>query len=141
MRVLLAKLCRGLGNKLNPSDEATALRQLHTDDNNRLNPVDSGWAVRSWLELDNTPGKSVFILPEDKDDPATETRIRLHAGMQLVIDTERLYHVMWHPGPLPRYAQITPWVSDEVLDGWISRELAPAGRGPAAERKLASARR
>jgi hypothetical protein len=126
--------------KLNPSDEATALRQLHRDDNNRLNPSGAGWVVRSWLELDNAPERSVFILREVSDDPATETRIRLHPGMQLVIDTERLYHVVWHPGPLPRYALITSWVSDDVLDRWISRELAPDLR-PVAERKLAAARR
>jgi hypothetical protein len=109
--------------KLNPSDEATALRQLHKDDNNRLNPDGAGWVVRSWLELDNAPGKSVFILREVKDDPATETRIPLHPGLQVVIDTERLYHVVWHPGPQPRYALITSWQSDQVVDGWIKREL------------------
>jgi hypothetical protein len=125
--------------KLNPSDEATAIRQLHLDDNNRLNPSGQGWVVRSWLELDNVPGTSVFILREDKEDPATETRIPLHPGMQLVIDTERLYHVVWHPGPLPRYALITSWVSDDVLDRWISRELVPE-RVPPAGRKLAAAR-
>jgi len=110
---------------LNPSDEAAALRQLHRDDNNRLNPDGTGWVVRSWLELDNTPGESVFILRVDKDDPATETRIALHPGMQLVIDTERLYHVVWHPGPRPRYALITSWESDDKLDNWIAAELAP----------------
>jgi hypothetical protein len=124
--------------KLNSSDEATAFRQLHRDDNNRLNPSGAGWVVRSWLELDNVPGRSVFILREDKDDPATETRIRLHPGMQLVIDTERLYHVVWHPGPLPRYALITSWVSDDVLDRWISRELV-AERDRAGQRTLATA--
>jgi heme-degrading monooxygenase HmoA len=44
--------------------------------------------------------------------------------MQLVIDTQRLYHVVWHPGPRPRYALITSWESDDVVDRWISRELA-----------------
>jgi hypothetical protein len=117
--------------KLNPSDEAAALGQLHLDDNNRLNPDGTGWVVRSWLELDNAPGESVFILREDKNDPATESRIPLHPGMQLVIDTERLYHVVWHPGPRPRYALITSWESDDVLDSWITAELT-------AERKLAS---
>jgi hypothetical protein len=96
--------------------------------------------VRSWLELDNQPGQSVFILREDKDDPATETRIPLHPTMQLVIDTQRLYHVVWHPGPRPRYALITSWTSDDVLDRWISRELG-AERVAAAEQKLAAARR
>jgi len=108
--------------KLNPSDEPTALRQLHLDDNNRLNPDGTGWVIRSWLELDDTPGETMFILREDKNDPATEARIRLHPGMQLVIDTERLWHVVWHPGPRPRYALITSWESDQVIDSWIERE-------------------
>jgi hypothetical protein len=105
--------------KLNPSSEAEALRQLHRDDNNRLNPEGTGWVVRSWLELDDTAGQSVFILREQKDDPASETRIRLHPGMQLVIDTERLWHVVWHPGPKPRYALITSWESSHVVDRWM----------------------
>ncbi|MGD0699635.1 MAG: hypothetical protein ABSA02_07125 [Trebonia sp.] len=105
--------------KLNPSSEAEAVRQLHRDDNNRLNPEGTGWVVRSWLELDNAADKSVFILREDKDDPRTETRIRLHPGTQLVIDTERLWHVVWHPGPSPRYALITSWESSQVVDRWI----------------------
>ncbi len=117
--------------KLNPSDEATALGQLHLDDNNRLNPDGTGWVVRSWLELDDAAGQSTFILREDKDDPATETRITLHPGMQLLIDTERLYHVVWHPGPLPRYALITSWESDDTLESWVSRERLP-------DRQLAS---
>ncbi len=112
--------------KLNPSDEATALRQLHLDDNNRLNPPGTGWVVRSWLELDDEAGKSVFILRQDKDDPATETRIRLHPGRQLLIDTERLYHVVWHPGPRPRYALITSWETSNALERWVTRELTPA---------------
>jgi len=108
--------------KLNPSDEETALRQLHTDDNNRLNPEGTGWVVRSWLELDDQPGESEFILREDKDDPSTETRIKLHPGLQVVIDSERLYHVVWHPGPRPRYALITSWESDTVIADWMRRE-------------------
>ena len=110
--------------KLNPSDEATARRQLHLDDNNRLNPEGTGWVVRSWLELDDAAGQSTFILREDKDDPATETLIRLHPGMQLLIDTERLYHVVWHPGPHPRYSLITSWETSAELERWVSRELA-----------------
>ncbi|HET9895458.1 MAG TPA: hypothetical protein VFQ44_11060 [Streptosporangiaceae bacterium] len=111
--------------KLHPSDEATALNQLHLDDNNRLNPDGTGWVVRSWLELDNTAGQSMFILREVKDDPATQTRIRLHPGMQLLIDTERLYHVVWHPGPRPRYSLITSWETDDALERWVSREQTP----------------
>src|SRR5437588_9590674 len=60
--------------ELNPSDGESALRQLHLDDNNRLNPDGEGWVVRAWLELD-APEGSEFILREDKDDPATESRI------------------------------------------------------------------
>jgi len=123
--------------KLNPSDEATALRQLHLDDNNRLNPDQTGWVIRSWLELDDTPGESVFILRENKDDPATESRIPLHPGMQLVIDTERLWHVVWHPGPRPRYALITSWETDKVVESWIKREMVPAARQAQPARKLA----
>ena len=41
------------------------------------------------------------------DDPSTESRIPLHPRRQLVIDTERLYHVVHNPGPGPRYALIT----------------------------------
>ena len=111
--------------KLNPSSEAEALRQLHRDDNNRLNPDGSAWVVRSWLELDNAAGQSVFILREDKDDPATETRIRLHPGMQLVIDTERLWHVVWHPGSKPRYALISSWESSPVIDSWMRTRSLP----------------
>ncbi len=57
--------------------------------------------VRSWLELDDAAGESTFILREDKDDPATETLIRLHPGMQLLIDTERLLPRGLAPGPAP----------------------------------------
>jgi hypothetical protein len=110
--------------KLNPSDEATALKQLHLDDNNRLNPEGTGWVVRSWLELDDAPGESMFILREVKDDPSTETRIPLHPGMQVLIDTERLYHVVWHPGPQPRYSLITSWETSHALEQWVTRELA-----------------
>jgi hypothetical protein len=116
--------------KLNPSDEATALRQLHRDDNNRLNPDGTGWVVRSWLELDDVPGQTVFILREDKADPDSEIRIRLHPGMQLVIDSQRLYHVVWHPGPRPRYALITSWESDALIDSWIKQQaVVMAGPG------------
>jgi hypothetical protein len=130
----LARYVAGIGGnfgrvrviKLNPGTEQEALRCLHRDDNNRLNPDGAGWVVRSWLELADTPGQTVFILREDKDDPATETRIRLHPGMQLVIDTERLWHVVWHAGPAPRYSLITSWESGPVIDNWIASQTEPA---------------
>ena len=111
--------------KLNPSSEQEALRHLHLDDNNRLNPDGAGWVVRSWLELADTPDQTVFILREEKDDPATETRIRLHPGTQVIIDTERLWHVVWHLGPQPRYALITSWESGPVIDNWITSQTEP----------------
>ena len=108
--------------KLNPyATEEAALRQLHLDDNNRLNPDGEGWVVRSWLELTDCPD-TWFVLRERRDDPGTETRLKLRKGMQLLIDTERLYHVVWHPGPGPRYALITSWESGDVLQGWVERE-------------------
>jgi hypothetical protein len=129
----LARYVEGVGGafgrvrviKLNPSSEQEALRNLHLDDNHRLNPDGAGWVVRSWLELADTPEQTVFILREDKDDPATETRIPLHPGMQVVIDTERLWHVVWHPGPQPRYALITSWESSPVISNWIMRGAEP----------------
>ena len=108
--------------ELNPSDEAAALRQLHLDDNNRLNPDGEGWVVRAWLELDAPPG-STFILREQKDDPTTESRIPLHPGRQLVIDTERLWHVVHNPGPQPRHALITSFESSDALQAWIDSQL------------------
>ncbi|HVC41772.1 MAG TPA: hypothetical protein VND54_07330 [Candidatus Saccharimonadales bacterium] len=113
--------------KLNPSSEADALRQLHQDDNNRLNPEGEGWVVRSWLEL-NAPEGSEFILREVRDDPATERRIPLHPRRQLVIDTERLYHVVHNPGPNPRYALITSFESGGPLDRWIASQRLEAAQ-------------
>jgi hypothetical protein len=45
--------------------------------------------------------------------------------MQLVIDTERLWHVVWHTGPRPRYALITSWESGPVIDDWIAGQSQP----------------
>ena len=111
--------------KLNPSSEEEARKQLHQDDNNRLNPDGEGWVVRAWLEL-NAPKGSTFILREDRDDPSTETRIELHPGRQIVIDTERLWHVVHNPGPGPRYSLITSFESGDALQSWIESQL-PVG--------------
>lgn len=112
--------------KLNPSDEQVAYRSMHLDDNNRLNPDGEGWVVRTWLELTDSPN-SYMILREDKDDPSTEKRISLPRNRQMVIDSERLWHVAWHPGPEPRYALITSFESSDALQNWIESQLpAPA---------------
>jgi hypothetical protein len=108
--------------KLNPSDEQQALRNMHLDDNNRLNPDGEGWVVRAWLELTNDPN-SYMVLREDKDDPSTESRISLPRGRQMVIDSERLWHVGFHPGPNPRYALISSFESGDALEQWIKSQL------------------
>jgi hypothetical protein len=111
--------------ELQPNTYADAIYNLHRDDNNRLNPEGTGWIVRAFFNLTDNPD-SVMILREDKDDPSTETRIPLPAGAQVVLDTQRLYHAVWHPGDEPRYCLITSYESGPELDEWIS------ARGPVA---------
>lgn len=109
--------------ELQPNTYADAIYNLHRDDNNRLNPEGTGWIVRAFFNLTDNPD-SVMILREEKDDPSTETRIPLPAGAQVVLDTQRLYHAVWHPGDEPRYCLITSYESGPELDAWI------AARGP-----------
>lgn len=105
--------------ELQPNTYADAIYNLHRDDNNRLNPEGTGWIVRAFFNLTDNPD-SVMILREDKDDPSTETRIPLPAGAQVVLDTQRLYHAVWHPGSEPRYCLITSYESGPELETWIS---------------------
>ena len=104
--------------ELQPNTYADALYNMHRDDNNRLNPEGTGWIVRAFFNLTDNPD-SLMILRGDKDDPATETRIPLPAGAQVVIDTQRLWHAVWHPGSEPRYCLITSYTSGPELDAWI----------------------
>ena len=104
--------------ELQPNTYADAIYNLHRDDNNRLNPEGTGWIVRAFFNLTDDE-ESVMLLREDKDDPATETRVPLPAGAQVVIDTQRLYHSVWHPGDRPRYCLITSVESGPELDEWI----------------------
>ena len=83
--------------ELQPNTYAEALYNMHRDDNNRLNPEGTGWIVRAFFNLTDNPD-SLMILREDKDDPATEIRIPLPAGAQVVIDTQRLWHAVLAPG-------------------------------------------
>lgn len=108
--------------KLNPNTYEEAVHNLHLDDNNRLNPDGEGWVVRAWLQLTDD-AESSMILREDKDDPSTETRIAMPANRQIVIDSERLWHAAWHPGPDPRYALIVSFESSNALDRWITSNL------------------
>jgi hypothetical protein len=113
--------------KLNPSkDEAEAYRNLHLDDNNRLNPDGEGWVVRTWLQLTDDPN-SFMILRENKDDPSTESRVYLPKYSQFVIDSQRLWHAAYHPGPNPRYALITSFESGPVLQRWMESQQVPVG--------------
>lgn len=105
--------------ELQPNTYADAIYNLHRDDNNRLNPDGTGWIVRSFYNLTDNPD-SVMILREDRDDPTTEVRVPLPAGAQVVIDTQRLYHAVWHPGDQPRYCLITSYESGPELGVWIS---------------------
>src|SRR6266508_2603512 len=106
--------------ELQPNTYAEAVYNLHRDDNNRLNPEGTGWVVRGFFNRTDNPD-SVMVLREDKDAPSTETRIPLPAGAQVIIDTQRLWHAVWHPGDEPRYCLITSWESGPELDSYISK--------------------
>jgi hypothetical protein len=120
--------------ELQPTTYVQAVANLHLDDNNHLNPAGSGWVVRGFFNLTDDPD-SLMILREDPADASTETRIPLAAGTQLILDTQRLWHAVWHPGPAPRYCLITSWESGPELAAYVvqhhgvarvaSRPLAP----------------
>ena len=108
--------------KLEPQDREAAIRQIHRDDNNRFNPEGEGWVVRSWVELTDNPDSYMLLMDNGADglpDPATERRVALHAGTRYVVDTQRLWHVVVHPGDAARYALITSFESGPVLESWI----------------------
>ncbi|MCH9815674.1 MAG: hypothetical protein K0U64_04365 [Actinomycetia bacterium] len=109
--------------ELQPNTYGEAIYNLHRDDNNRLNPEGTGWIVRAFFNLTDDPD-SVMILREDKDDPATETRVPLGVGTQAVIDTQRLWHAVWHPGDKPRYCLITSYTSGPELDEYLTAKNA-----------------
>jgi hypothetical protein len=104
--------------KLNPSSEEEAIRNLHRDNNNALNQSGAGWVVRIWLQLSHDP-HSLMILRENKGDLVTENRISLPRGRQIIVDSQRLYHAVWHGGNEPRYALIASFESGDDLRKWI----------------------
>lgn len=112
--------------ELQPNSYADALYNSHLDDNNRLNPDGEGWVVRCFMQLSDNPD-SYMILREDIDDPSTETRIALPAGAQLIVDSERMWHSVWHQGVDPRYCLITSYESGPELEKWLW-ELNPVSR-------------
>jgi hypothetical protein len=117
--------------KLEPQDRDTAIRSLHRDDNNRFNPEGEGWVVRTWLELTDNPDSYMLLMDCGADglpDPTTERRVPLHRGSRFIVDTQRLWHVVVHPGSEPRYALITSFESSPVLADWIESEREPVAR-------------
>jgi len=113
--------------KLEPQDRESAIRSLHRDDNNRFNPDDEGWVVRTWVELTDNPDSYMILMDNDADglpDASTEVRVPLHKGARFIVDTQRLWHVVVHPGAESRYALITSFESSPVLDNWIAAEAA-----------------
>jgi len=117
--------------ELQPNTYADALYNSHLDDNNRLNPQGTGWVVRCFMQLSDNPD-SYMVLREDINDPSTETRIALPAGAQVLVDSERLWHSVWHTGRDPRYCLITSYESGPQLEAWI------AARSPRARYESAS---
>jgi hypothetical protein len=112
--------------RLAPQDREQAIRSLHRDDNNRFNPDDEGWVVRSWFELTDNPDSYMLLMDNDADglpDRDTERRVQLHRGSRYVVDTQRLWHVVVHPGTEVRYAMIMSFESGPALDSWISANL------------------
>ncbi|GAB3135544.1 hypothetical protein [Marisediminicola antarctica] len=106
--------------ELQPNNYANTLYNLHQDDNNRLNPDGSGWIVRGFFNLTDDP-ESFMTLREDRWDPTTEIRIPLPAGAQIIVDTQRFWHAVWHKGPQARYCLITSWESGPALDAYIAK--------------------
>jgi hypothetical protein len=111
--------------KLEPQDRETAIRSIHRDDNNRFNPDDEGWVVRTWVELTDNPDSYMLLMdngPDGLPDPATERRVPLHKGARFIVDTQRLWHVVVHPGTEPRYALITSLESSPHLEQWVQAQ-------------------
>jgi hypothetical protein len=112
--------------KLEPQSRDQAIPSIHRDDNNRFNPDDEGWVVRSWVELTDNPDSYMLLMdngPDGLPDPATETRVPLHRGSRFLVDTQRLWHVVVHPGDTPRYALITSFETSPTLQRWVDANL------------------
>jgi hypothetical protein len=101
-----------------PAVPAGAGAGLRRDANNRANPEREGWVVTAWLNLTDTPSGHL-VLREDRDDPATERRIPLTAGSQVVVDSDRLWYAVDHAGTVPHYAVRASLESCPALGAWI----------------------
>lgn len=127
--------------ELQPTTYVQAVCNLHLDDNNHLNPPGSGWTVRGFYNLTDDRD-SMMILRDDPADASTETRIPLAAGTQMILDTQRLWHAVWHPGPAARYCLITSWESGPELAAYVAqlRGVSRVPSPPLAPELVASAR-
>ena len=97
--------------------------------------------MRTWLELTDNPDSYMMLMDNDADglpDPATEIRVPLHRGARFVVDTQRLWHVVVHPGDAPRYALITSFESSPALDAWIDAARSPPASDPTRPRRPAT---
>ncbi len=113
--------------RLEPQSYEDALRHIHRDDNNRFNPDGEGWVVRAWTELTDNPDSFMVLMEQGPDglpDASTEVHLPLHRGARFVVDTQRLWHVVAHPGTQTRYALISSFTTGPGLDAWIAAERA-----------------
>jgi hypothetical protein len=94
---------------------------------NQLVAEVTGRVVRAWLQLTDDPG-SAMILRTAKEDRDHEVRIPLHRGAQFVVDSERMWHGVHHPGTAPRYALIVSFESDDALQRWMDANRDDAER-------------
>lgn len=104
------------------------LYNSHLDNNNRLNPDGEGSVVRNFMQLTDN-ADSIMALREDVRDPSTETRLRLPAGAQLVVDSERMWHSVWHTDSQPRYCLINSFESGPELEAHERRDACTAFYG------------
>jgi hypothetical protein len=112
--------------KLEPNTYEETVANLHPDDNNRITEEGTGWVVRAWLQLTDNPD-SAMVVREEKEDESTEAQIPLPAGAQFIVDSERLWHAVWHNDQAytePRYALIASFESGPELDSWIQSQLS-----------------
>jgi hypothetical protein len=108
--------------RLEPQGYEESLRNIHRDDNNRFNPDGDGWVVRQWIELTDFPDSSMILMEQGPDglpDQQTEVHLPLHRGARFIVDTQRLWHVVCHPGSSTRHALISSFESGPTLDRWI----------------------
>jgi len=111
--------------KLEPNTYEETVKNMHPDDNNRITEEGTGWVIRAWLQLTDNPD-SYMVVREEKDDEASESRIPLPRGAQFIVDSERLWHAVWHDQQKydePRYALIASFESGPGLERWIESQV------------------